>query len=213
MSLAIKTAKGYTTNGAYGASRPMGDPGLLSFLGKVAKGVVGGVTGFISGGPTGAIMGAARGAGLLPGVPNPPAPRALLPAGTVGTVAPFVPGGPFIMGPGFPGGPPIPGSGVQVGGGFKLGPIQIGGGAAVGTFPAGGQPAGPPGMQCGGGTHLNRGRYALKGGQVVQPGSRCVKNRRMNPLNPDALSRSMRRLVSFKRATKIAARISIRKKC
>lgn len=213
MSLAMKAAMGASNGGGrYGASAPMGDPGLFSFLGKVARTVVGGVTGLVTGGPTGAILGAARGAGLLPGVPSPPVPRAL-----IGTTAPFAGGGPGYTGvPAII--PPAPGSGVQVGGGVRLFPgisggIMIGGGAAVGTFPGGGAPVGAPGQQCGNGTHLNKGRYALKGGQVVQPGSRCVKNRQMNPLNPRALSRSMRRLVSFKRATKVAARITIRKKC
>lgn len=49
---------------------------------------------------------------------------------------------------------------------------------------------------CPSGFHLNKGTYwTLQG--VVYPGTRCVKNRRMNPLNPRALRRAIRREGSF----------------
>ena len=49
---------------------------------------------------------------------------------------------------------------------------------------------------CPSGYHLNKGTYwTLQG--VVYPGTRCVKNRRMNPLNPRALRRAIRREGSF----------------
>lgn len=49
---------------------------------------------------------------------------------------------------------------------------------------------------CPAGHHLNKGTYWTQAG-VVYPGTRCVKNRRMNPLNPRALRRAIRREGSF----------------
>lgn len=49
---------------------------------------------------------------------------------------------------------------------------------------------------CPAGFHLNKGTYWTQAG-VVYPGTRCVKNRRMNPLNPRALRRAIRREGSF----------------
>lgn len=40
-----------------------------------------------------------------------------------------------------------------------------------------------------------------RGFHVAKDGSRCVKNRRMNPLNPRAASKAVRRLAGFQRAT------------
>lgn len=59
------------------------------------------------------------------------------------------------------------------------------------------------------GTHLNRTGYHLKDGTYVAPNSRCVKNRRRNPLNPRALSRAMGRLSSAKKAIKALDRFEI----
>jgi hypothetical protein len=50
----------------------------------------------------------------------------------------------------------------------------------------------PANGQCAPGYHLNKGTYWTKQG-VVYPQTRCVKNRRMNPLNPRALARSITR--------------------
>jgi len=75
-------------------------------------------------------------------------------------------------------------------------------------------PGGATGMQgCGNGTRPNKSGYWLQGGQYVAPGTVCVKRRRMNPLNPRALSKAMRRIESAKRATTVLGRITIRKKC
>jgi len=75
-------------------------------------------------------------------------------------------------------------------------------------------PGGATGMQgCGHGTRPNKSGYWLQGGQYVAPGTVCVKRRRMNPLNPRALSKAMRRIESAKRATSVLGRITIRKKC
>jgi len=75
-------------------------------------------------------------------------------------------------------------------------------------------PGGATGFEgCGNGTRPNKSGYWLKSGQYVAPGSVCVKRRRMNPLNPRALSKAMRRIESAKRATTVLSRITIRKKC
>jgi hypothetical protein len=96
----------------------------------------------------------------------------------------------------------LPGGGVSVGGGLQIGGggISMGGGMQIGSP---GAPAsyidGATGQVCRG--HMNRTAYysAARGG-LVQPGSVCVANRRMNPLNPRALTRSMRRLASANKA-------------
>jgi len=66
---------------------------------------------------------------------------------------------------------------------------------------------------CPAGFHPNKTSYFLQSGELVEEGSRCVRNRRVNPMNPRALSRSIRRVESAKRVSKRLARITIRKKC
>ncbi len=166
----------------YAGDAMMGDPGLFSFLGKVARGVTGAVSKlgipFVSGA-----------AGIASG---------LLGGGRVGPgITPlFQPGGrPPLMQSRFQGGGQVPAPGVA---GFMQRAI----------------PGGATGMEgCGNGTRPNKSGYWLKGGQFVAPGSVCVKRRRMNPLNPRALSKAMRRIESAKRATTVLNRITIRKKC
>jgi len=63
------------------------------------------------------------------------------------------------------------------------------------------------------GYHWNKTGYFLKDGTWVGPGTRMVKNRRMNPCNPRAVSRSIARVKSAKRFAKSISNISIRKKC
>lgn len=75
-------------------------------------------------------------------------------------------------------------------------------------------PGGATGMQgCPAGHRPNKTAYFLKDGSFVDVGTRCVKIRRRNPLNPRALSRAIGRIESGKRAAKRLSRISIRKKC
>jgi len=63
------------------------------------------------------------------------------------------------------------------------------------------------------GYRLNKTDYFLKDGTYVPAGTRWVKIRRRNSLNPRALSRAMSRLEGAKKASKSIGRISIRKKC
>lgn len=55
------------------------------------------------------------------------------------------------------------------------------------------------GIGCPTGYHANKTDYFLRDGTFVAAGSRCVKNRRRNPMNPRALSRSIGRVDAGKR--------------
>ncbi len=91
-------------------------------------------------------------------------------------------------------------------------PFQQGTGTAV-------QPYQPPMPATNGaigapsGYHVNESDYFLKDGTFVPAGSRWVKNRKRNPLNPRAASKAIGRIESLKRATARFSRITIRKKC
>jgi len=69
------------------------------------------------------------------------------------------------------------------------------------------------GIGCATGFHPNKSDYFLKNGTFIQKGSRCVKNRRRNPLNPRAMDRAISRIVSGKKASSRMGRITIRKSC
>lgn len=74
-----------------------------------------------------------------------------------------------------------------------------------------------PAIGCQSGYHPNKSDYYARSpaGTVifVPKGARCVKNRKRNPLNPRALSRSMARITSAKAASSVLSRITIRSKC
>lgn len=59
-------------------------------------------------------------------------------------------------------------------------------------------PTGPSANPCCRGEHLNKSTDCAGN----PPGSKCVANRRMNPLNPRALRRATRRLKGFERAVR-----------
>lgn len=191
MSMAIKVSKG-----AY-----QGDPGLFSFIGSAIKSVSS-----ILPGPLG-VIGKAVGGVLSPtrpqvNVTSAPSPGIRMTAGSM-PVLTARPGVGVVQAPGT----------IQSVSGFKAGPVLIG---SQQTYaPSGFQDvtggssstAVPPR-----GKHLNRTGYFLKGGQYVAPHSRWVTNRRRNPLNPRALSRSLSRLASAKKATQCLKQYSIREK-
>jgi len=163
-----------------------GDPGFFDFLGKAVKGVTGLVGGL--------------------GIP--------IVSGVARTVSGFLSGrGPGMPGPAFaPAGAPMMTlrQGVPRAVGLP-GPI-----AATQRAFRGGQTG--MGEGCGQGYRPNKSGYYVQGagggeGVYVEPNTVCVKRRRMNPLNPRALSKAMRRIESAKRATTVLNRITIRKKC
>ena len=76
-------------------------------------------------------------------------------------------------------------------------------------------------LGCGSGFHPNKTSYHLKDGSFVDVGTRCVRNRRRNPMNARALSRAIGRVDSGKRLQNRLSEISTgkytaagkRKKC
>jgi hypothetical protein len=156
-----------------------GDPGLLGFLGTIGKSVLGAVRG-IAGGPGGIVAGAL--AGLVK-------PRKAPPGTSLATIPDIAP--PTFQQPSTYQGQMQ----IQTGGLVNY----MGGGATMG---GGGQVPmvqGPDGKLCQlKGYHVNKGRYWTKAG-VVEPHSKCVKNRRMNVLNARALRRGLRRAYGFKK--------------
>lgn len=181
---------------------------LLGFLGNVAGG-------FLTGGPVGAIAGGA--ASLLGSKGSqPPAPAAKYSSPQVSS-PPLVNVVRTTMGATasqfanpVPRPASLPGAGVlpQIdsvktsGVGFPFGGFA--GTQTVYSSPGGGA----AGHACPVGYHWNRTAYYTKQGHVAK-GTKCVKNRRKNPLNPRALSRSMSRIHSAKKAAHFLDRIQI----
>jgi len=64
-----------------------------------------------------------------------------------------------------------------------------------------------------GGYHLNKSSYFLMDGTFVEAGTKWVRNRRRNPGNMRALSRSLGRIKSAKKMASSLSQITIRKKC
>jgi len=129
------------------------------------------------------------------------------PFGTGCALGSCIPPGP---GNGFaPGGPPPPGDcppGTRpVGFGGRCVTVADGnGGAPPGGGGGGCKVTGTQGAKilCPPGCHPNKAGYHLKSGAFVAEGSRCVTNRRRNPLNPRALDRAAGRLRSAQKAVK-----------
>jgi len=164
-----------------------GDPGLFGFLGKVGRKIAGAGLGIVSRAGIPGISGVAGFAGSLFG-------------------RKFKRGGKPARAPlGFQlPQSPVPG---------VIGAIQRGlpGGAT------GFEGTGPPGP----GYKLNKSDYFVKAdpsdpnspGVFVPEGTRWVKIRHRNPLNPRALSKAIGRVGSAKKATTMLGRITIRKAC
>lgn len=117
----------------------------------------------------------------------------------LGSCVPFDPGLPFVPGPPPGNGappqdfPPLPPPGQpqpQLGGC----PPRAGVAAAV---------------LCPAGCHPNKSDYFLRNGTFVLKGSKCVRNRRRNPLNPRALDRAAGRLRSAQKVGRFLAKVKI----
>jgi len=207
MSMSNKLAKaGIMGDAAY---TMMGDPGIFGSIWKGIKSVGRVATGIVGGLGIPVVSGVARTAG---GILFGPAP------GT--TTYPTLPPAPMPMGPiAGPGSVPI----SRAGGGWGQFPTlgQAGQQRAPARFnppafgPAGvgmsfGEMQAAPSM---GGYHLNKTGYFLRDGTYVPPLSKWVKNRRRNPGNMRALSRSLGRIKSAKRMTQALSAITIRSSC
>jgi hypothetical protein len=128
--------------------------------------------------------------------------------GSVGTAVSRLIGGPGSGPQSFP---TLPGVGqipVQIDSTRTSGVSLFPGGPMVGTQTTYTSPAGGAGHACPVGYHWNRTGYYTRQGFVAK-GTKCVKNRRRNPLNPRALSRSMSRIHSAKKAAHFLDRIQI----
>ena len=192
MSLAMKVSR----RGRYG------DPGIFGFLGGVVKTVTG-VAGAVLPGPLGTVAktlsNALPGKNLLQPSPRPgPGTTLAMPTGNMPVLT--LPGTPTVGLPGTGFGVPVPTSAPMTG-------MEAGSGGMVACKP---------------GYRMNKSKYfterdvfGVKTGGVTihQKGTTCVKSRRMNPLNPRAISRAIRRLESAKRATSRLSRVSIRGGC
>lgn len=111
------------------------------------------------------------------------------------------------------GGPPMGPGGVYTGNrpGIDRGDFRN-----LVTPGAGLRTAVPDTMPMGGkvsGYHLNKSSYFLMDGTFVAQGTKWVKDRRRNSLNPAALSRSIARVKGAKTAAKKLSDITIRKTC
>jgi hypothetical protein len=190
-----------------------GDPGLFDFIGKA----IGGVANLATGGAAGAIYSGIKaiagiaGGGKRPAPAGPVSPiqlgnlfstpirsssTALIQAPRTPTLMPT----PVVM----PGGAVVVPDSVKVSGTNIAGLYQSGQATAYFSQP---QPGAAAGMVCGSNgkmraAHLNRSGYHLKNGTYVAPGTKCVANRRRNPLNPRALSRAMSRVAGAQKAIK-----------
>lgn len=140
------------------------------FLGGLWGGIKGAVGGLVSGGPIGAITGAVGGA--IKGSGGGPKPAVAAPS--------FMPGsGPMAV-------VPSPGFGGAVA-------RAIPGGKTGYQVAAPSTNGGPPR-----GYRLNKSGYFTKDGVWHDPGTKYVKVRRRNSMNPRALSRAMARLEGAK---------------
>ena len=204
---AIGTGRGYGGGGGYGPGPRaiqarmmgppmyMGDPGFFSFLGKAAK-TVGGFIGGAAGMATGIVS--KLGIPVVSGV----AGMASSILGGRGAIPGASTAGAFAL----PG--PIPAAPLQAPGGVMtpLGAQMLGAGAPQIT-------GGVPASASVGGYHLNKSSYFLMDGTFIEAGTKWVKNRRRNPGNMRALSRSLGRIKSAKRMTRALGQITIRKTC
>jgi hypothetical protein len=169
---------------------PSGDPG---FFGDLWGGIKGAVGGLVTGGPLGAVGGAVKGFIGTPAATSPTATAPFLP--------PMITMGPMVQQNGRP--PQIKEPG------FVPFVERLVPGGETGMMD---DPRYRAGKASQSGWHWNKSGYFLKSGEYVEAGTRQVRNRKMNPLNPSAVKSSMRRLGRAKTAAKDINRVTIRKK-
>ena len=190
MSIQVRAAKaaagpslpGYGSVRATPRGAPMGDPG---FFGDLWGGIKGAVGGLVTGGPLGAIGGAIGG---FTGASQtqPTSIPTLPPMRTLPLTIQQV---------------PTPGARGAI---ERFLP-----GGSTGMMDDPQYRAGKPSQT---GWHWNKSGYFLKSGEWVPAGTKQVRNRKMNPLNPSAVKSSMKRLGRAKTAAKDINRVTIRKR-
>jgi len=175
MSGVLKAARAGARGFRPGVRSAQGDPGLF---GGLVGGIKGGIGSFFGGGNpiAGAIAGARAGFG----------------AGRPGRPAGPVPGTPHVPAIALPfaglGGRPPPMMFPGANGGTVVGPPLSRSGTLTSTATV------PAGHVHPSGHHLNKSAYFLRDGTFVPEGTRWVKNRHRNPLNPRALRRAISRI-------------------
>ena len=172
--------------------RYMGDPGIFGDIFSFGKKLVGAATGVVSklgipvvSGVAGMASRIFAGRGAIPGASTQPIYQ------IPGRIPPA----------------PVAGPGGIIIGARGLLPPTIGPGLPMRTA--------PPELSMGtaGGYHLNKSSYFLMDGTFIERGTKWVKNRRRNPGNMRALSRSLSRVKSAKRMATALSLVTIRKKC
>ena len=175
--------------GYMGDARYMGDPGIFGSIFKGLKSVVGIGTGIVSKLGIPVVSGVAGMAGrFLQG-------RSAIPGASTQPIYRMpgrIPPAPLAM----PGGIPLLGMRGAL-------PPQLLSPPITAELP----------MGTAGGYHLNKSSYFLMDGTFIARGTKWVKNRRRNPGNMQALSRSMGRIKSAKKMASRLSQITIRKKC
>ena len=169
----------------------MGDPGIFGSIFKGIKSIAGLATGVVSklgipvvSGVSGFASRFLAGRAGIPGASTQPIYRM---PGAIPAAPLALPGGIPIRGLGFP---PTIGPGLPA----RIAPAEV----SMGTA---------------GGYHLNKSSYFLMDGTFIERGTKWVKNRRRNPGNMRALSRSLSRVKSAKRMATALSLVTIRKKC
>ena len=194
MSLANKMSK----------ANYQGDPGLFGDIWKGIKSVGRAATGIVGGLGIPIVSGVSRiaGATLFGGAPRNQIPGAstfptMPPQATINQAGTWARPGVAQWGfnPPFGGAP-----------GVGIGPYGIGEGQRAIT-------GGQAGIGCPTGYHVNKTGYFTKSEGWIEPYSRCVRNRRRNPGNMKALSRSLGRIKSAKKMAAVLGTVSIRKTC
>lgn len=103
----------------------------------------------------------------------------------------------------------VRGSGTSIGPGGSL--FATGDVSATAYYPSQGTALATCGASMRG-THLNKSTYRTLDGTLVMKGTRCVKNRRRNPLNPRALTRAISRVAAAKSFARVLDRVEIKKR-
>ena len=169
----------------------------MSIFGTIAKGL----GGFLAGGPAGAALAVVSDLAKPKAAAAPRSVMTATPITAINRATTFAAPAPILRAL-----PSLPGVG-SIDSTRTSGVSLFPGGPMVGTQTTYSSPK-PSGGACPVGYHFNRTTYYTSKGKV-EKGTRCVKNRRRNPLNPRALSRSMSRITSAKRAAHFLDRIQI----
>lgn len=197
MSGSIKVARSQSMGRAMPGTGYRGDPGLFGFLGKVAKGALNIGSSFIPGGSL--VRAGVKTATSILGRKSGKVQQYTAPVRGPG-ITPTTMASLGLVGRTLKQQGPTPFERIRT--------------AGQAIWPGGVEPGmmQQPEIGSPSGYHVNKSSYWLKDGTFIPKGTRWVRNRRRNPLNPRALDRAMGRIGSAKKAASKLGRITIRKK-